>query len=399
MTFAREVVLGRQGKRLTNLNTHDIICKIGEAIVSGGVRRTAMISLSDLDDYEMRHAKDGQFYYTNPQRSMANNSAVYNEKPSNTEFMDEWIALMKARTGERGIFNKGSLIKQLPERRIRVLDKAGYEVNGKLSGPIGTNPCGEIILQSKQFCNLSEVVARSNDTPATLKKKMRIAAILGTYQSSLTNFNYISKKWTENCETERLLGISVTGQWDSKESRDEKTLRDLRKEAVEVNKKYAKRFGITASTCVTAVKPSGTLSQTVNCSSGMHARHSPYYIRRVRISATDSLFKMLRDQGVPSHPEVGQNIENANTFVLEFPVKSPKGSVYKDDLTAIEQLEHWKVVNYLREYYLKFKIAPMIRKLCKETGFKLKEIYDLFPSGPAKGACKVAGLPKPTGCV
>ncbi len=344
LAFARKIILSRQGKRLTNLNTHDIICKIGEAIVSGGVRRTAMISLSDLDDQDIRHAKDGQFYYTNPQRSMANNSAMYTEKPSNTDFMDEWISLMKAGSGERGIFNRGSLITQLPARRVSLFKKKGYILGEKVIGPIGTNPCGEIILQSKQFCNLSEVVARHSDTPESLRKKVRIAAIMGTYQSSLINFNYLSKEWKENCEAERLLGVSITGQWDSPAVQDEKTLRMLRKEAIETNKKYAKRFGINVSTSVTAVKPSGTISQTVNCSSGMHSRYSPYYIRRIRISSTDSLFKMLRDQGVPFHPEVGQTKEDANTFVLEFPVKSPKGSVYQNDLSAIEQLKYWKMI-------------------------------------------------------
>jgi len=251
---------------------------------------------------------------------------------------------MKAGTGERGIFNKGSLITQLPERRIKLLDKKGYVVNGRITGAIGTNPCAEIILQSKQFCNLSEVIARSTDTPESLKRKIRIATILGTYQSSMTNFNYISKQWKENCESERLLGLSITGQWDCPAVRDAKVLEELRDEAIEINKKYSKRFGTKASTCITAVKPSGSVSQTVNCSSGMHARFSPYYIRRVRISATDSLYKMLRDQGVPAQPEVGQSEETANTFVLEFPVKSPKGSVYSSSLSAIDQLEHWKLV-------------------------------------------------------
>jgi hypothetical protein len=208
----------------------------------------------------------------------------------------------------------------------------------------GTNPCGEIILQSKQFCNLSEVVARAEDTEKTLIDKVRIATILGTYQSTLTYFPYLSKEWKKNCDTERLLGVSVTGQWDSKLARDPKVLEKLKEVAIETNKKYAKKFGIPASTCITCVKPSGTVSQTVDSASGMHARHAPYYIRRIRISATDSLFKMLRDQGVPYHPEVGQTMESANTFVLEFPVKAPKGAICKDDISALDQLEHWKVV-------------------------------------------------------
>ena len=342
--FTRSKILARQNRRLRNIDAHDILCKIGEAIVSGGVRRSAMISLSDLDDEEMRHAKDGAFYNTEPQRMLANNSAVYEVKPSSEEFVEEWMALMKGKTGERGIFNRGGLMTQIPKRRIGLWEKQDLVQNGKIVGPVGTNPCGEIILQSKQFCNLSEVIARRTDTLATLKKKLRIAAILGTYQSSLTDFKHLSKEWTQNCETERLLGVSVTGQWDSPEARKPEVLRVLRDEAVAVNKKYAKRFGIPASTAVTAVKPSGTVSQTVNCASGMHPRHSEYYIRRIRITATDSLFKMLKDQGIPHHPEVGQTEENANTYVLDFPVKSPKSSVYNNDLSAIEQLEYWKNV-------------------------------------------------------
>ncbi len=345
LDFTREKILKKQGRRLSNLDAHDILCKIGEAIVSGGVRRSAMISLSDLDDEQMRHAKDGQFYLTEPQRSLANNSAVYEMKPSNTEFMNEWIALMKSGTGERGVFNRGSLEKQLPARRVSYLKAkyAGHPEKGVLGDP-GTNPCGEIILQSKQFCNLSEVVARAEDTEETLLAKTRLATLLGTYQSSLTNFNFLSKDWKENCEEERLLGVSITGQWDSPAVRNPDTMQKMRDEAIRANKKYAKRFGISASNAITAVKPSGTVSQTINTSSGMHPRHAPYYIRRIRITATDSLFKMLKDQGVPFQPEVGQTMETANTFVFEFPVKSPKGTVFKDDLSAIEQLEYWKMV-------------------------------------------------------
>ena len=347
LDFTRERILARQGRRLRNIDAHDIICKIGEAIVSGGVRRAAMISISDLDDDQVRDAKNGQFWLTNPQRSLANNSAVYEERPSNDEFMEEWISLMKAGTGERGIFNRGGLIKQLPKRRLEYLQKKygdTLEAGPNKYGKPGTNPCGEIILQSKQFCNLTEVICRATDTESSLLRKTRVAAILGTYQSSLTNFKFLSKEWKENCEVERLLGVSMTGQWDSAVVRKGEVLRKLRAEAIAVNKKYAKRLGINASNAVTCVKPSGTVSQTTNCASGMHPRHSQYYIRRIRISATDSLFKLLRDQGVPYHPEVGQTMDKANTFVLEFPVKSPKGVVLKDDLTALQQLEHWKVV-------------------------------------------------------
>jgi len=347
LSFTRQIMLLRQGRRLRPIDLHDIICMIGECVVSGGVRRSAMISLSDLDDQEIRDAKKGAFYMTNPHRMLANNSAIYINKPTNEEFLKEWMALIESRSGERGIFNRGSLAQTLPERRIKSLKeiKGYFDVTGNhIIGPMGTNPCGEIILRSKQFCNLSEIVARAEDTEATLLKKVRIATIIGTYQSTLTNFPYLSKQWKENCEKERLLGVSITGQWDSPVVRKPEVLRKLRAEAIKVNKEYAKRFGINESTAITCVKPSGTLSQTVDCSSGMHPRHSKYYIRRIRISATDSLFKMLKDQGVPYFPEVGQTLENATTFVLEFPVKAPEGAICKDDISALNQLEHWKIV-------------------------------------------------------
>ncbi|MDD5152873.1 MAG: ATP cone domain-containing protein [Candidatus Pacebacteria bacterium] len=334
--FSRERIMRKQGRRLSNLDLHDIVCKIGEIVVSGGVRRSALISLSDLDDQEMRHAKDGQFYLTDPQRAMANNSAVYWNKPSNTEFLEEWVALMKSGSGERGMFNRGSILKQVPERRLKTLAK-DFET-------VGMNPCAEIILKSKQFCNLSEIVARSEDTVESLMRKARLASILGTYQSSLTNFGYLSKEWKQNCDEERLLGVSITGQWDCKAVRNPEVMAKLRDEAIKVNREYAKRFGISPSMAVTAVKPSGTVSQLVDASSGMHPRNSQYYIRRIRIASTDSLFKMMKDQGVPYHPEVGQSLESATTFVLEFPVKAPEKSIFKNDQTALEQLEYWKMV-------------------------------------------------------
>ena len=225
---------------------------------------------------------------------------------------------------------------QIPKRRKRIL--------GQKILKLGTNPCGEILLQPKQFCNLSEVVARAEDTEETLRKKIRIAAILGTYQSTLTKFPYLSKEWKRNCEKERLLGVSITGQWDCPAVRDEAVLSGLRDRAIEVNKEYAKRFGISPSTSVTCVKPSGTVSQTVDAASGLHPRHAQYYIRRVRISATDALFHMMKDQKMPYFPEVGQSISSASTFVFEFPVKAPEGAVLKDDLSAIDQLEYWRKV-------------------------------------------------------
>ncbi len=337
INFSRERILARQGRRLSNLDAHDIICKIGECVVAGGVRRSAMISLSDLDDEAIRDSKKGQFFNTEAQRMLANNSAVYLTKPSTTDFLNEWTALVKSGSGERGIFNRGGLEGTLPKRRL-----AQWKDNQRPSW--GTNPCGEIILQSKQFCNLSEVVARAEDTEETLLRKVRVATIIGTYQSTLTYFPYLSKEWKKNCEKERLLGVSITGSWDSEKAREPAMLEKLKERAIEINKEYAERFGVNQSTCITCVKPSGTVSQTVDCASGMHPRHAPYYIRRVRISATDTLFKMLKDQGVPYYPEVGQNMETATTYVLEFPVKAPEGAICKDDIDALAQLEHWKIV-------------------------------------------------------
>ncbi len=279
---------------------------------------------------------------------LSNNSAVYNQKPTEDEFMKEWIALMTSGTGERGIFNRGSLYKTLPARRIEALRSYGNEFvddnNKRIIGSIGTNPCGEIILQSKQFCNLTNVVARPGDSLKELLRKTRVAAIIGTYQSTLTNFQYLSKDWQDNCNKERLLGIGLAGQYDNEIVRDPKVLLAMKNESIKVNKMFAKRFGVNESTAITCVKPDGNSSQTFDYSSGMHPRFAQFYIRRIRISKTDSLFKMLRDQGVPYHPEVGQTMENANTFVLEFPVKAPPKSIFKNDLTALDQLEHWKVV-------------------------------------------------------
>lgn len=336
LEFSRKKILQKQGKRLSNLDVHDIICKIGEIVVSGGVRRSALISLSDLDDEEMRKAKEGKFYLFEPQRSMSNNSAAYNRKPTATEFMEEWLALAESGSGERGIFNRAGLKHQLPSRR--------WKTFGPHWASCGTNPCAEIILRSKQFCNLTEVVCRADDTEETLLRKVRIATILGTYQSILTNFPYLSREWKKNCEEERLLGVSLTGQWDSKAARNPKILNKLRDESIRVNEEFAKKFSINPSTCITCVKPSGNLSQLVDSSSGMHPRHSPFYIRRIRIAATDPLFHMLRDQKFPHHPEVGQEPETATTFVLEFPTKAPEGAIYKNSLSALDQLKHWKIV-------------------------------------------------------
>ena len=349
LDFTREKMFNRQGRRLSTLDVHDIVCKIGEVVVMGGVRRSALISLSDLDDPAMRDAKNGQFYLTNPERSMANNSAVYNQRPGLEEFMDEWVNLMKSKSGERGIFNRGSLKHQLPARRWPLF-KSDFDT-------CGVNPCGEIILKSKQFCNLSEVVARAEDTEESLIDKVRVATILGTYQASLTRFPYLSREWKKNCEEEALLGVSITGQFDCKALRNPQTLRKLKEVAIETNRKYAARFGINPSTCVTCVKPSGNGSQLFDSASGLHPRHAPFYLRRVRIENHNPIFLMLRDLGVPHQPEVGQNPETATTFVLEFPVKAPKGSVFKDDLSALDQLNYWKM---LKENYVEHNPSATI---------------------------------------
>jgi hypothetical protein len=215
---------------------------------------------------------------------------------------------------------------------------------GELINSTGTNPCGEITLRNKQFCNLTEVVARAGDTPVELLEKVKIATMIGSYQSTLTDFPYLSEEWKKNCDEERLLGVSITGQYDSKEARNATTLSTLRDYAIKINKRYAKKLGINPSTSITTVKPSGTVSQLVNASSGMHPRHAPHYIRRVRISASDPLFLMMKAQGMPYQPEVGQTMEMANTFVFEFPIKSPRGSVTGDDMTALDHLEYWKMV-------------------------------------------------------
>lgn len=335
MNFTKEIVLKRQGSKLDSLEVHDIACKVGEIVIMGGVRRSAMISLSDLGDETMRHSKDGQFWNTAPQRIMANNSAVYEVRPSSQDFLKEWSALANSGTGERGIFNRGNLINQLPARRVEAFDEGN-------PSDWGTNPCGEITLRSKQFCNLTSIVIREDDSVETMLQKIRLASILGTFQATLTNFPYLSKEWRENCVKEALLGVSLTGYFDNALSRKEENLRKMRDLAVEVNKEFAQRFEINQSTCVTCIKPSGNSSQLLDTASGMHPRYSQYYIRRVRVSSTDPIYKMMKNQGIPCKPEVGQHEETATTYVLEFPIKAPENAIFKDDVSAIELLEEWK---------------------------------------------------------
>ncbi len=333
MQFTRRKMLARQGRRLFTIDVHDIICQIGLIVVAGGVRRSALISLSAFDDHDMRDAKKGAFWQTEGQRSMANNSAVYETKPSAEEFLDEWSALVSSHSGERGIFNRGSLESQVPKRRWNVI---------KDKKQVGLNPCGEIYLQSKQFCNLTSIVVRPEDTLADLKRKMRIATILGTYQAVLTHFPYLSKEWGENCRKEQLLGVSITGYFDNEIIRNDKHLAMLRDEGIAVNKKYAKRLGTNPSTAITCVKPHGNSGQLLAVGSGMHTWYSKYYIRRVRVSANDPLLRLAKDQGVPAHPEVGYSTSNASTMVLEFPCKAPEGALVNKDVSALNMLAEWK---------------------------------------------------------
>ena len=327
--FTIKVFKDARGRKLSSIEAHDIMCKIGEIVVVGGVRRSAMISLSNLSDDRMRHAKSGEFP---SHRYLANNSVAYTEKPDSTSFMREWMALVESGTGERGIFNREASRKQAAKFGRR---DDGYE--------FGTNPCSEIILRPYQFCNLTEVVVRATDTVDDLERKVRMATILGTIQSTYTKFPYLRKVWQRNTEEERLLGVSLTGIMDnplmtSKNVGLHKTLEHLRSVAVVTNHELADRLGIQQSAAITCVKPSGTVSQLVDSASGIHARHSDYYIRTVRGDNKDPLTQFMKDQGIPSEPCV---YKPDQTTVFSFPVKAPAGAVVTSDLTAIEQLEMW----------------------------------------------------------
>jgi len=321
-----------EGRKLSSMECHDIMCKIGEVVVVGGVRRSAMISLSNLSDDRMRHAKSGSWWENDPQRALANNSVSYTEKPDSLSFMREWMALVESGSGERGIFNRQASKKQAAKNGRR---DPNYD--------FGTNPCSEIILRPNQFCNLTEVVVRATDTLDTLSEKVRLATILGTIQSSYTKFPYLRKVWSNNTEEERLLGVSMTGIMDNpfmtlKNKGLEKTLEHLKSIAVDTNAKWSKHLGIPAATAISCVKPSGTVSQLVDSASGIHARHSPYYIRTVRGDNKDPLTQFMKDQGIPNEPEA---FKPDQTTVFSFPMKAPNDAVCTTDMTAIEQLEMW----------------------------------------------------------
>jgi ribonucleoside-diphosphate reductase alpha chain len=315
------------GRRLTSIECHDLVCFIGEAVVVGGVRRSATISLSNLTDERMQRAKSGQWWAENPQRALANNSVCYTEKPDMGIFMREWTSLYESRSGERGMFNRAATKSLLPERR-----DPDYE--------FGTNPCSEIVLRPKQFCNLSEVVCREGDRMIDIHRKVKLAAIAGTLQATLTDFRYLSPSWKRNTEEEALLGVSLTGIMDCPALMDasEKQLRSLRDTAVETNKEWADKLGINHASAVTCVKPSGTVSQLVDSSSGIHPRYNDYHIRRVRNDKKDPISQALIDANVPYQTDP----YNASAWVFEFHHKSPKGSITRHDINAIEHLEIWK---------------------------------------------------------
>ncbi len=332
--FAINIFKNASGRKLTSLECHDLVCKIAEIVVVGGVRRSALISLSNLSDDRMRVAKSGQWWEDNGQRALANNSACYTEKPEIGIFMDEWKSLYDSKSGERGIFNRQSAKEQ-----------AGRNGRRDNDWDFGTNPCSEIILRSKQFCNLSEVVIRATDDMKTLKEKVKFATILGTFQSTLVNFKYLTRDWKKNTEEERLLGVSLTGIMDNtltngKEPGLDKRLDELRKVAIATNAEWADKIGIQQSVSITCVKPSGTVSQLVDSASGIHARHNPYYIRTVRADKKDPLAMYMRDAGFPCEDDV---MKPDHTYVFSFPMKAPEGAVMRQDMTAIEQLELWLV--------------------------------------------------------
>jgi ribonucleoside-triphosphate reductase len=332
--FTTDTFKKASGRKLTSIECHDIVCKIAEVVVVGGVRRSALISLSNLTDERMRDAKSGAWWNENPQRALANNSVAYKEKPDMGIFMEEWLSLYKSKSGERGIFNRDACKKtvaKLGDRRDTNYD-------------FGTNPCSEIILRDREFCNLTEVVVRADDTPETLARKVRLATILGTWQASLTNFPYLSSEWNKNCEEEALLGVSLTGIMDNKlmynvGSDLESLLSKLKGEAVVMNKEWAKRLGINPAAAITCVKPSGTVSQLVDAASGIHARHSEHYIRTVRADQKDPICKFMVDLGFIHEPCV---MKPEHTMVFSFPMKA-EGSVTRNDMSAIEQLELWLI--------------------------------------------------------
>ena len=331
--FTVDIFKKSAGRRLKPIEAHDIMCKIGEVVVVGGVRRSALISLSNLDDFEMAKAKSGNWWESEGQRALANNSAVYNSKPNTAQFLREWRNLYESKSGERGIYNMDSVRKHIDRFERRDSSRV-----------MGTNPCGEILLRPNEFCNLTEVVIEASDTKEDLAKKIKYATILGTWQSTLTNFKYIRKSWKDNCEEERLLGVSLTGIFGNKITSTNtpelsKLLDELREQSVKVNAKEAELLGINPSASITCVKPSGTVSQLTGVSSGIHPWYSPYYLRSVRGDNKDPLTTFLKESGIPNEPDV---MKPNDTTVFYFPIQAPKDAVVTSNLTAIDHLEIWK---------------------------------------------------------
>lgn len=340
--FSIDTFKNAVGRKLTSIEVHDLMCMIGEVVVVGGTRRSALISLSNLTDRRMREAKMGQWWTDNPQRGLANNSIAYTEQPDAETFMEEWLALIKSKSGERGIFNRVAAQKQAALWGRRPKDAA-----------YGCNPCSEIILKDKEFCNLAELIIRSEDTFEDLKRKVELATILGTIQSTLTDFQFLSEEWKKNTEEERLLGVSMTGIMDHIKMSGGRThgsfengmwlkeaLEELRTHARKVNEEWAEKLGIPSSAAITCVKPSGTVSQLVDSASGIHARHNPYYIRRIRMDKKDPIYHYLKEKGVPVEDEAHRP---DSTAVFSFPMKAPEGAVCRTDKTAIEQLDLWLI--------------------------------------------------------
>ena len=343
--FTINTFKGATGRKLKPIECHDIVCKTAEIVVVGGVRRSALISLSDLNDREMRFAKSGQWWEQDVQRALANNSVNYKEKPDVGTFMREWLSLYDSKSGERGIYNGLSAKRAVERLNERYRDGSGDYIRRRIAREdFGTNPCSEIILRSREFCNLSEVVVRRRDTRESLKAKVKHATILGTFQSTLTEFKYLSREWKRNCDEERLLGVSLTGIMDNPLTNGSKNglkelLEELRDVAYETNKEWADRLGIPHAAAITCVKPSGTVSQLVDSASGIHARHNPFYIRTVRADNKDPLCKLMQEMGFPNEPDV---TKPDHTTVFSFPMKSPKDAVFRMDMSALEQLELWK---------------------------------------------------------
>lgn len=344
--FTVKLFHNAKGRKLTSIECHDLVCKVADIVVVGGVRRSALISLSNLSDDRMRGAKNGQWWEINSQRALANNSAVYMERPDIDIFMQEWLSLYNSKSGERGIVNRQAMNKQVLKNDRRKVEKFEF----------GTNPCSEIILRPNQFCNLSEAVVRETDSFESLKRKVRLATILGTFQSTLVDFRFLRKRWKDNTAEERLLGVSLTGIFDNsilnrKNSDFENSgfkgfnslpeiLEALKQVSVDTNKEFAEILGIPQSTAITCVKPSGTVSQLVNAASGIHTRHSPYYIRTVRADVKDPLARFMQDKGFPNEPDV---MNRDHVLVFSFPVKSAENAIFRTDISAIEHLETWLI--------------------------------------------------------